>query len=147
MALNYYTEEELAIMFPSSPPLSKMGEIPSYKGRVGECMAYETVYGTGEISPLGLVEYGTLSINGHHFTIMGNDMRVHWYYTGTTKYKEYTTTEGFLSIMGYKLCNNKVELNVSEFVNKLKADKRDSFYVRQFKVRVLEILREKGEIE
>ena len=147
MALKYYTEEELAIMFPSSPPLAMMGCIPICKGNSGDCMKYVTVYGTGEISPTETLEVGTLTIDRYYFHIIGKDMSVMWCYTGVTKYKQYQTTEGFLNISGKDLCNNKVELKVDEFVNKLKVDKRDSYYVRRYKVRVLEILREKVEIE
>ena len=116
MALKYYTEEELAIMFPSSPPLAMMGCIPICKGNSGDCMKYVTVYGTGEISPTETIEVGTFTIDGYYFYIIGKDMSVMWCYKGVTKYKQYQTTEGFLNISGKDLCNNKVELKVDEFV-------------------------------
>ena len=131
-----HTLDELATMFPSCNPSAMIGEVPTCKSNFSGGERYCTIWGSGDIID-GEIVASQVTFGQYYFTILGDRLRVTFQYAGTTKYKEFVTHEDFSMV---SILPNKIEMPKEDFVSKIRFKKDDSFFVRKFKEKVLNIL-------
>lgn len=131
-----YTLDELAVMFPSCNPLAMIGEIPTCKSSFSGGERYCTIWGSGDIVN-GEIVASQITLDKYYFTILGDKLRVTFQYAGTTRYKEFVTSENFSMV---SMLPNKIEMPKEDFESKIRLKKDDSFFIRKFKEKVSCIL-------
>lgn len=131
-----YTLDELAVMFPSCNPLAMIGEVPTCKSSFSGGERYYTIWGSGDMVN-GEIVASQITLGKYYFTILGDRLRVTFQYSGTTRYKEFVTSEDFSMV---SILTDKIEMSKEDFESKIRFKKDDSFFIRKFKEKVLHIL-------
>lgn len=126
-----YTLDELAVMFPSCNPLAMIGEIPTCKSSFSGGERYCTIWGSGDIVN-GEIVASQITLDKYYFTILGDKLRVTFQYAGTTRYKEFVTSENFSMV---SMLPNKIEMPKEDFESKIRLKKEDSFLLENLKKR------------